>query len=62
MVYTVAMSKKKKSRGNEEMMRAFIELRKGSRTSPHDTRPKRLRTKERIMNQALREDRQLNWA
>lgn len=50
----VIMGKKYKPTENKELAEAFRELRKGSRTSPHETKDKRLRTKERIIADELR--------
>lgn len=41
---------------NKQVMKAFIELRKGSRTSPQETRNKRLRTDERIIAAELKDE------
>lgn len=47
------MAKKFKPTENKPLAEAFRELRKGSRTSPHETRNKRERTKERVIRAEL---------
>ena len=49
------MAKKIKGVENKPLAEALRELRKGSRTSPQETRNKRLRTDERIIDRELRE-------
>lgn len=55
-VYTRIMSTatKYKPTANPALAAAFRELRRGSRTSPHETRNKRMRTKERVISRELR--------
>lgn len=49
------MAKKKfRPLENKPLAEAMRELRKGSRTSPHETRNKRLRTDERVVAEELR--------
>lgn len=47
------MAKKFRGAENKALAEAMRELRKGSRTSPHQTRDKRLRTDERILAHEL---------
>lgn len=46
----------KRSIENKPLMRAFISLRQGSRTSPQESRDKRLRTDERVLAQELKDE------
>jgi hypothetical protein len=58
MRYDVGMAKQKnpKGSGNKELYQAMLEKRRSSAASPHDTRPKRLRTDEKVVEQELRDE------